>query len=62
MRPYFKEVELHSLNVDRVVCVYLSATAFFQRSDSLFVLTDGTQKGLAAASPTISRWIRQMIV
>ena len=57
-----KEATLHSLDVVRALRVYLSATALFRRSDSLFVSVTGPKKGLAVSSATISRWIRQVVL
>ena len=53
-----KEATLHSLDVVRALRVYLSATAPFRKSDSLFVSVNGPKKGMAV---TISRWIRQVV-
>ena len=57
-----KEATLHSLDVVRALRVYLSATAPFRMSDSLFVSVSGPSKGLAVSSATISRWIRQVVL
>lgn len=53
---------MHSLDVVRALRVYLSVTAPFRKSDSLFVTVVGPRKGLAVSLATISWWIRQIIV
>ncbi|CAJ0930974.1 unnamed protein product [Ranitomeya imitator] len=52
---------LHKLDMVRAIRVYLSRTASFRQSDSLFVISEGRRKGLQASKSMIFRWIRSAI-
>ncbi|KAG8558682.1 hypothetical protein GDO81_017103 [Engystomops pustulosus] len=56
-----KEKSFHNLDVRRSVLQYLESSELFRRTDSLFVLFSGKNKGTNASSTTIARWIRATI-
>ncbi|XP_073431525.1 uncharacterized protein [Dendrobates tinctorius] len=55
------EKALHTLDLVRALRRYVSRTAPFRQTDSLFVIPEGRRKGLAASRSTIARWIRLTI-
>lgn len=57
-----EERSLHSLDVVRAVKAYLGATTQIRKTDVLFVLPEGPNRGQAASKATISKWIRQLII
>ena len=62
--PTFKssdDPDTHPLDVGAILRLYLDATASFRRSDYLFVLLHGKNKGLRASSRSIAAWIVQTI-
>ncbi|XP_068133643.1 uncharacterized protein [Hyperolius riggenbachi] len=57
-----KERRLHCLDVRRCVIKYLEVTKPWRKSQALFVLFSGINRGGQASKATIARWIRQAIV
>ncbi|XP_073432369.1 uncharacterized protein [Dendrobates tinctorius] len=55
------EEKYHTLDVKRAVLAYLDRTSPWRQSRSLFVSFQGSRKGSAVTSGTISRWIRDAI-
>lgn len=53
--------EIHPLDVGRTLKQYLDATASFRRTDFLFVLLHGKNKGMRASVRSISSWVVQTI-
>ncbi|XP_066451760.1 uncharacterized protein [Eleutherodactylus coqui] len=56
-----KEKLLHHLDVVRALRTYVKRTRDFRKTDSLFVIPEGTRRGLAASKVTLSKWIRSLI-
>uniref|UniRef100_A0A803JVL6 Core-binding (CB) domain-containing protein n=1 Tax=Xenopus tropicalis TaxID=8364 RepID=A0A803JVL6_XENTR len=52
-----QEKRWHTLDMVRMVTVYLKRTKTWRKSDRLFVIPNGNRRGQAASVPTISRWI-----
>ncbi|XP_077148511.1 uncharacterized protein LOC143809300 [Ranitomeya variabilis] len=55
------EKALHTLDLVRALRIYVSRTASFRRSDSLFLLPEGGHKGMPASKATLARWIKSTI-
>ncbi|XP_073428589.1 uncharacterized protein [Dendrobates tinctorius] len=55
------EKALHTLDLVRALRIYVSRTAPFRKSDSLFILPEGSRKGLPASKATLARWIKSTI-
>ncbi|CAJ0946475.1 unnamed protein product [Ranitomeya imitator] len=56
------ERSLNKLDVVRAVRIYLDRTSSFRKTDSFFVIPDGTRRGQPASKATIARWIRMAIL
>ncbi|XP_041417586.1 uncharacterized protein LOC121393347 [Xenopus laevis] len=56
-----KEAALHSLDLVCALKFYLHRVRDIQKTDSLFVLNSGPQKGASATKTSISRWIKQTV-
>ncbi|XP_068103097.1 uncharacterized protein [Hyperolius riggenbachi] len=57
-----KEKQLHCLDVRRCLLQYLERSKSWRKTDALFILFAGKNRGLRASKPTIARWIRQAIL
>ncbi|CAJ0966040.1 unnamed protein product [Ranitomeya imitator] len=56
------ERSLNKLDLVRAVRIYLDRTSSFRKTDSFFVIPDGTRRGQSASKATIARWIRMAIL
>ncbi|CAJ0947234.1 unnamed protein product [Ranitomeya imitator] len=56
------ERSLNKLDLVRAVMIYLDRTSTFRKTDSFFVIPDGTRRGQPASKATIARWIRMAIL
>ncbi|CAJ0950626.1 unnamed protein product [Ranitomeya imitator] len=56
------ERSLNKLDLVRAVRIYLDRTSTFRKTDSFFVIPDGTRRGQPASKATIARWIRMAIL
>ncbi|CAJ0950310.1 unnamed protein product [Ranitomeya imitator] len=56
------ERSLNKLDLVRAVRIYLDRTSSFRKTDSFFVIPDGTRRGQPASKATIARWIRMAIL
>ncbi|CAJ0953829.1 unnamed protein product [Ranitomeya imitator] len=56
------ERSLNKLDLVRAVRIYLDRTSTFRKTDSFFVIPDGTRRGQPASKATIARWIRLAIL
>ncbi|CAJ0936081.1 unnamed protein product [Ranitomeya imitator] len=56
------ERSLNKLDLVRAVRIYLDRTSTFLKTDSFFVIPDGTRRGQPASKATIARWIRMAIL
>ncbi|CAJ0926420.1 unnamed protein product [Ranitomeya imitator] len=56
------ERSLNKLDLVRAVRIYLDRTSSFRKTDSFFVIPDGTRRGQPASKATIARWIRTAIL
>ncbi|XP_072003573.1 uncharacterized protein [Engystomops pustulosus] len=56
-----REREFNKLDVKRAIELYLDRTKDWRKSDSLFVLFGGKNRGQKASAVVIARWIRQAI-
>ncbi|CAJ0920217.1 unnamed protein product [Ranitomeya imitator] len=56
------ERSLNKLDLVRAVRIYLDRTSTFRKTDSFFVIPDGTRQGQPASKATIARWIRMAIL
>ena len=56
-----RERELHRLDVVRALKVYLEVTRSFRRTDSLFVVPEGSRRGMAASKVAIARFVKMAV-
>uniref|UniRef100_A0A803JRA6 Core-binding (CB) domain-containing protein n=1 Tax=Xenopus tropicalis TaxID=8364 RepID=A0A803JRA6_XENTR len=56
-----EELRYHSLDVCRALKRYLLQTESFRKSENLFVVFSGKNKGLTASKLTLSRWLKDTI-
>lgn len=56
-----EEERLLSLDIPRVLRIYLNRTEEFRRSENLLISYSGNNKGLKVSKPTLSRWIKDAI-
>ncbi|XP_069813158.1 uncharacterized protein [Dendropsophus ebraccatus] len=56
-----REAAFHTLDVRRILLHYLEVTRDWRQTDNLLVSFQGKNKGKAATSQTIARWVKQAI-